>query len=289
MAGAVIERLVNDYASTLTVAWASGASPAAGADFDVAAVVDDWGNALPATGQFRLRIEDEIVVVTRDGAAAGKLKVVTRGAEVSAAAAHASGTAIEALPTAAGMALFRGAVDPSRRAKVRSGEYLGPDATPANFSGATLNRGYTYPQWIPRDFISQSVHAEIQTATPSAFWRFGAYDDDGTGQPGDLLADWGQVDSSTSGLKAIVSALTWPELGGLVWLIGVPQGASAPIRGSSGGPAMAGLSQDLTLQGTRSGIRCNNAITGALPATWAAAGGTAGYEASTHRLLLRRS
>lgn len=95
------ERIVNDYSSQLDGAWASGASPAAAATFGVDSITDDFGDAIPSTGEFRIRLEDEICRVTRVGAGALQLVVVERGAEGTTAAAHADNTPFEAVVTAA--------------------------------------------------------------------------------------------------------------------------------------------------------------------------------------------
>lgn len=51
----------------------------------------------PGTGDFRVRIGDELLVVT---AVAGTAWTVTRGAESTTAAAHAAGTAVVQVLTA---------------------------------------------------------------------------------------------------------------------------------------------------------------------------------------------
>lgn len=71
---------------------------------------------LPATGTFRLRIDDELIAVgARSGTTCSSL---ARGVEGTATAAHAQGAAVNLVLTAAGLAAFVGNtqvayVDPS--------------------------------------------------------------------------------------------------------------------------------------------------------------------------------
>jgi hypothetical protein len=59
------------------------------------------GSVFPSTGNFRLKIEDEIIVCT---ARSGNTLTVTRGAEGTTAASHSSGASIAHILTAAGFA-----------------------------------------------------------------------------------------------------------------------------------------------------------------------------------------
>lgn len=102
----LLERIVNDYASQLNGAFASGVSPAVGGDFPVDSTLNDFGDEIPTLGKFRIRIEDEILIATREGAAASNLKVIERGAENTSAAAHPDNSPVEAVITGSGMDAF---------------------------------------------------------------------------------------------------------------------------------------------------------------------------------------
>lgn len=68
-------------------------------DSDTTVTVSD-GSVFPATGNYRVNCEDEIMLVT---ARSGNDLTVTRGAESTTAAAHSSGTTIKLVLTAGGL------------------------------------------------------------------------------------------------------------------------------------------------------------------------------------------
>jgi hypothetical protein len=58
------------------------------------------GSVFPSSGDFRVNVEDELMLVT---ARSGNTLTVTRGAESTTAAAHDNGTTIQMVLTAAGL------------------------------------------------------------------------------------------------------------------------------------------------------------------------------------------
>lgn len=85
------EQLIDRWASTLTTTIN---------DTDTSIVVGS-GTGLPTVGDFRIKIEDEIIIIkARSGTT---LTVATRGAEGTTAASHTSGVSMKAYLTAGGM------------------------------------------------------------------------------------------------------------------------------------------------------------------------------------------
>lgn len=256
----MLERLVNDYASTLTAAWASAAVPTPPADFDVASLNDDFGNTLPAAGQFRVRIEDEIAVVTRENAAAGKLRVLQRGADNSIAAAHANGATIEALPT-------RDALAPLLRVSPRSPCWRVAFGGVMGNSTPTRDRVSFVPLFTARETIDR-IRCDVVTAGGvGAVVRLGLYADDG-GIPRDLIADFGTVIGTTTGVKDVTISQLLP--GGLIWAALCPQGGTVPVmRGYTSTPHGIGIAahslSDIAAHWTS--WRSAAVVAGALPAT----------------------
>ena len=72
------------------------------------------------------------------------------------------------------------------------------------------------------------IGAVVSTSAATSLMRLGVYEDDGGGQPGNLLVDAGTVDTSTTGLKEIVIAETLTA--GIWWLAGVTQTQTATFR-----------------------------------------------------------
>lgn len=116
------ERFVNNASTTL----ASGLT-----NIQTSMTVDD-GSVFPTEGDFRLRLNDEIVICT---ARSGNVLTISRGEESTTAASHDTGTVVRAILTAGGIDAFM---------YENPGIYLpGSSGTPAcrlsNASGAVLN------------------------------------------------------------------------------------------------------------------------------------------------------
>lgn len=98
--------------------------------------------AFPATGNFRVRIDDEILLVT---AVSGTTWTVTRGQENTSAASHANAAAVDYVLTKGAFSalrseIYRQGVSASRPSSPRTG------AMYANFDGYTIDR-YNGSAW----------------------------------------------------------------------------------------------------------------------------------------------
>lgn len=214
----MIERIVDDYASTLAGAWASGANPAAGAAFGVASTNDAFGQPLPATGFFPIRVENEVALVTREGAGAGQLVVVQR-AVIGAAAGHPDGAAIES-PVTGGVLrrLMFAAMGPPAYV---AGDYYGPPSSAPRSSGspggAVVNRIYLHPLVVSRRQRFDAIAFRNQAIAATGVVRLGLYrSTDPDGYPGALAIEAGTVTTDTVGDKvATFAAITLDP--GLYW------------------------------------------------------------------------
>lgn len=132
----------------------------------------------------------------------------------------------------------------------------------------TLNTMYVYPVEIPA-MILQSVAMEVSTVgTAGAVLRAGFYGRAPNGLPnlGNLLADIGTQDATTTGSKTWPTTLTWP--GGILWYAVCAQGAGCTIRILTNGHNIpipfATTSETPGANGPRMGFAVTG-ITGALP------------------------
>lgn len=105
-----VELLVNGYEADLTADILAATS--APFDIDVSTLNDAWGVATPTVGQFRALVGKpgayELMVLSREGAAAGKLRVLVRAVEGTAALTHSAADAavkVVSLATAKGLLL----------------------------------------------------------------------------------------------------------------------------------------------------------------------------------------
>lgn len=100
MTGVYVENFVNDFSTTLNNGGVVGASDTS---FVVAAIPTAGGypNAQP---NFRIRIENELMLVTGWTGSGNLTWRVTRGIEGTTAASHANGLAVYIVLTAAGVA-----------------------------------------------------------------------------------------------------------------------------------------------------------------------------------------
>jgi hypothetical protein len=94
----------------------------------------------------------------------------------------------------------------------------------------TLNQQFFAPFYVQRLCILTGIGVEVTTAIASGKCRLGIYYPDSSHtKPGRLIADFGQVDTSTTGYKVATNCyqLLRP---GWYWLSGVSQGAAATYR-----------------------------------------------------------
>jgi hypothetical protein len=136
----------------------------------------------PTLPQFRLRIDDELIVV--GGVSGTTFSSLTRGAEGTAAAAHANGASVRPVLTAAGLALesAQGHELPS------NGYYL------FNWSetttGPQLELLTAAPIWLPMCVVDRiGVTVTSESASGNGVLRVGLYDDAGFDFPGAKLLE----------------------------------------------------------------------------------------------------
>ena len=140
------ERLANDFATALSSSVSSSAT-----SLPVAAAAP---TALQG-GEFRVRVDDELMLVTATGSGGSSPWTVTRGAEGTTAAAHASAAVVTHVLTAGALGAMMGGAPPFEGARVTlsssipgSGTtiYVGFDTFTYNSGSLTLNEyGYVKP------------------------------------------------------------------------------------------------------------------------------------------------
>jgi len=131
-------------------------------------------------------------------------------------------------------------------------------------SAPTANNLRALPFFTPKKITLDQIAINVTTLIAGKA-RLGIYNDDGTVYPGTLLLDAGEVDTGTTGVKAV--AINQPLTAKLYWLVHV--GNAAPtLRGvATGGLAhILGLDSGL---GTAPGVGYTAAFTyAALPASY---------------------
>lgn len=116
----------------------------------------------------------------------------------------------------------------------KAGEYyqtqVGGQRAPAALG---VNCAYAAEFAVPRATTLNSIAIEVTTAAAGSTVRLGLYADNGTGAPGALVADFGTVDSSTTGSKVLAISRTLQP--GLYWAVAAARGGAPVIQGLSGG------------------------------------------------------
>ncbi len=210
------EKFANRFATTLSAAVAD----TTGTSISVA-------NAAPTAlqgGQFRIRVGDELMLVTATGAAGASPWTVTRGVEGSTATTHASGVPVTHVLTAES-AKAVGII-----ATKRSGRWY--SSQPQGIADSTASQPEGQLHACPLVFDEPDVLDRIEitvgtAASAGGLFRLGLYLDTGDAFPGALLLDAGTVATDTAGDKEIIISQAVPA--GVLWLAGVPQGAPATL------------------------------------------------------------
>lgn len=171
---------------------------------------------------------------------------------------------------------------------LRSGEYYwainGSTSTSVTLGNGTLR---VAPMWVPNTVTLTRIGVGITVGgDATAKVRLGVYGDDGTGKPGALLLDAGQVDAAAAGDPELTISLTvgpgWYWVGGAVQGVTTTQPtvriltthhSSMPLSIPSGLPAGGILPVGYSISG----------ITGALPNPF----GTAAFNGATPRLFVK--
>lgn len=254
------ERFANDFVTTLTAPCAIG---------DATIAVADAAPASLRGGQFRVRIDDEIMLVTATGAAGASPWNVTRAVEpvngVAAAAAHASGASVENVLTAASVDQVGGLMLPS-------GAIINTHVGQANAAG-TVSEGNTYlvGRTLRRGQRFNGIGFYVKSAgSVGSLFRPTVYSQGADGFPADLMADGGQVSAESASAKLAVIDWTAPRTG-FYFLLGFPQGGAATLPQFQAGRSLAeGFNHEANPTDTV-GVRTSGlAIGGAPPATFPA-------------------
>lgn len=113
----------------------------------------------------------------------------------------------------------------------------------------------------------------INVITAGNAYRIGVYADDGTGRPGALVIDLGQVSVSSTGVKMIAQGFTLPR--GLWWIGGAAQSSSSVGLTCYNGAALRPVtwSDFATLAGGSNGYTMGG-VSGVLPTVFAPSGVT---------------
>lgn len=153
----------------------------------------------------------------------------------------------------------------------------GPWGMQAGSNGTiTLDRLYAIPMLLygTQNFDLISVNG---LGTASSFIRLGVYAPGVDGAPGELLADYGQVATSSSGVCSIAIKLS---AGGLIWVAAVGQGV-APSTTRLGTAVINPFVAPSNHYSVSFTAICysQNSVSGALPVTW---GSTYNVEATAN-------
>jgi hypothetical protein len=121
-------------------------------------------------------------------------------------------------------------VDRTMLFKTQSGAYFGaPNVDSGNGAAAGVGYCVVAPIIIPAAVSVDRIGIQITSATATALWRLGIYNDNGAMRPGSLLFDAGTVDASATGFKEITISQTLSA--GIYWTAGIQQVASATAKG----------------------------------------------------------
>lgn len=246
-------------------------------------VVTSGASPWPASAQFRIRVDSELMLVT---AGAGSTTwTVTRGIEGTTAAAHSTGASVYGVLTAAALGsvsdpaaatpglrtLGTGSTQAAAGTDYRlAGGGLRPTVADfievrgsASTAALTLNQMLLVPLWLPAGTLDQIIQEVTTLGAAGAVLRMGVYADSGSARPtGAALVDGGTVASTTTGNKTVSISLA--ITGGWYWIGVVAQTAVCTIR------SCLGLYQSIPTSAFGSAIGQNSgytqaSVSGALP------------------------
>lgn len=178
-------------------------------------------------GQFRVRVDNEIMLVTATGASGASPWTVSRAVEpvagVTAAALHSLGAAVNVVWTAAFMDGKRwGMPTPPTASYMPGGNEQAADEAFAQ-TGT-----YLRPTYLPAGTLDR-IGCYVQTAgTTGCVVRLGLYRHQGARfGSGVLVGDYGTVDATTTGYKEISISQVLTAADALYYLVANAQGAPA--------------------------------------------------------------
>ena len=130
----------------------------------------------------------------------------------------------------------------------------------------TANRIYAHPFYVPKTITLDRIAVNVTTLVASGKCRLGIYSDNNC-EPGTLLLDAGEVDTSATGVKSLTINQQLTE-NNLYWLVFVSNSATHVVRGAPVASILVVLGFDNNL-GT-AGVKAFYATQtyGALPSTF---------------------
>lgn len=157
----------------------------------------------------------------------------------------------------------------------------------ASTGGATAAIARFVPIAIAEDMTIDRIGIEVTTAAATATIRLGLYEDN-AGAPGDLIADFGTVSATTTGVKEITISQAVSK--GRVFAAWVPTTNSLNVRRISNGWNLLQYTATKEDALDPSGVHWHQSgVSGALPATAAATLSSSGAAFSNAVIILRRA
>ncbi len=219
MAQQIREEFVNDVATTLNGAITNVATSL------VVASATGFPAAVAGISQFRILVESEIMIVT---ATSGTTFTVTRDAEGTTAAAHATGVAVDHVLTAVALREWT----PSWTPLPRMNRMLAWTADTTTIMSSSLTTGgtlYLNKIYIPQTIVVTNILCSVQTAASAnlAASYAGIYDSAGIllGQTADIQTNLETTGTKTLPLSAPLTITGGPDVWVYVALL-CPTGAT---------------------------------------------------------------
>lgn len=132
-----------------------------------------------------------------------------------------------------------GVVDAAWGQQFVSGTRYAPQVGSAGSAALTASQLVAFPfvitRWPGPSFNEAGI--QVTAAVAATTVRLGVYADN-NGVPGSLIADWGAIDSSTTGYKT--AAITWSPAPGRYWIAAVAQGGTPTVSTRSGSSPYVG-------------------------------------------------
>lgn len=157
-------------------------------------------------------------------------------------------------------------------APIQSGAWRMTDGSSAFTSTHASGTERANPLRVPAGTTLVAVAVNVTTLAAASVVRVGARADN-NGRPGALLADWGTVDSTTTGVKTI-SPIAFVVPSDLIWITATAQGGNPVLsaRFGSDRTAIDGATSGEVLATLVPASYFQSGVTGALPATFTSGG-----------------
>lgn len=162
---------------------------------------------------------------------------------------------------------------------VTTGRFYGPLSTISGYAtptgaGATQNRLFGTPVYIPQNGTFNAAGIEITTAAAGGTVRLGIYASLANGLPGALVADFGTIDATVVGFRSVPISLTLQR--GSYWIAGVTNNTSVAMLRVAAAAGVTATMGHVTTDGAspRNAIQRNDLLADnlSLPATFGLSG-----------------